>query len=74
MGKQKIIRTGNSLAVTVPSDFVKTVGIKAGQTVQVKVEPETGQVTYTFSGSRQLRLPTPLAKKRRAKRRRVKKR
>lgn len=68
MGRQKIIRTGNSLAVTVPSDFVKTVGIKAGQIVQVKVEPETGKVTYTFSGSRQLPLASTLTKRRRAKR------
>lgn len=68
MGRQKIIRTGNSLAVTIPSEFVKTVGIKAGQIVQVKVEPETGKVTYTFSGSRQLPLASTLTKRRRAKR------
>lgn len=67
MGKQKIIKTGNSLAVTIPSDFVKTVGIKAGQTVAVKVDPETGEVTYTFSGSRQLALARGLTKRRRAK-------
>jgi antitoxin component of MazEF toxin-antitoxin module len=67
MSRQKIIRTGNSLAVTIPSDFVKTVGIKAGQVVQVKVEPETGQVTYTFSGSRQLALTNNLIKRRKAK-------
>ncbi|KPJ70504.1 hypothetical protein AMJ51_01695 [Microgenomates bacterium DG_75] len=67
MGKQKIIKTGNSLAVTIPSDFVKTVGIKAGQTVQVKVEPETGKVTCTFSGSRQLALARDFTKRRRTK-------
>jgi antitoxin component of MazEF toxin-antitoxin module len=67
MGKQKIIRTGNSLAVTIPSDFVKTVGVKAGQVVKVKVEPESGQVTYTFSGSRQLALTSNFVKKRRGK-------
>lgn len=68
MGKQKIIKTGNSLAVTIPSGFVKTIGIKAGQTVQVKLEPETGEVTYTFSGSRQLPLTSTLTKRRRKKR------
>ena len=68
MGKQKIIKTGNSLAVTIPSDFVKTIGIKAGQNVTVKVNPETGEVTYTFSGSRQLALARGLTKRRRAKR------
>ncbi len=67
MGKQKIIKTGNSLAVTIPSDFVKTVGIKAGQIAQVKLEPETGKVTYTFSGSRQLALSTNFTKKRKAR-------
>jgi antitoxin component of MazEF toxin-antitoxin module len=68
MGKQKIIRTGNSLAVTIPSDFVRTVGIKAGQTVQVKIEPETGKVVYTFSGTKQLLLASNLTKRRKAKR------
>ncbi|OGV88604.1 hypothetical protein A2Z41_01980 [Microgenomates group bacterium RBG_19FT_COMBO_39_10] len=66
MGKQKIIKTGNSLAVTIPSDFVRNVGVKAGQTVQVKVEPETGKVTYSFSGTRQLPLVS-LTKRRRVK-------
>ena len=70
MGKQKIIKTGNSLAVTIPASFVKTVGVKAGQIVRVKVEPESGKVTYTFSGSRQLPLSTNFAKR---KRRRAKK-
>ncbi len=68
MGKQKIIRTGNSLAVTIPSDFVKTVGVKAGQIVQVKIEPETGKVSYIFSGSRQLPLASNFTKRRRVKR------
>ncbi len=68
MGKQKIIKTGNSLAVTIPSDFVKTVGVKAGQMVEVRIEPETGQVIYAFSGSRQLPLSVTLAKRRKAKR------
>ena len=51
MGEQKIIKTGNSLAVTVPSEFVKMLGIKAGQRVKVRVEPAEGIVVYTFSGS-----------------------
>lgn len=56
MGKQTIIRTGNSLAVTIPSEFVKMVGIKPGDEVLVNIEPETGRVTYSFSGSKQLPL------------------
>lgn len=67
MGKQKIIRTGNSLAVTIPSQFVHTVGIRAGQEVEVKTEPETGQVIYTFSGSKQLPLSQSFIKKRKKK-------
>jgi len=63
MGKQKIIRTGNSLAVTIPSDFVKTVGIKAGQNVLVNIEPETGRVIYSFSGTKQLALSQSFIKR-----------
>jgi len=63
MPKQKIIKTGNSLAVTIPSWFVKTVGIKAGQNVLVKIEPETGQVIYTFSGTKQLPLSQNFVKR-----------
>ena len=57
---QKIIKTGNSLAVVVPSDFVNTVGVKPGQDVEVKIVPETGQVVYTFSGSKQLSITNHL--------------
>lgn len=65
MAKQKIIKTGNSLAVTIPADFVKTVGVKAGQTVSVELQRETGQVIYTFKGTKQLPLSQSLVKKRR---------
>lgn len=58
--RQKIIKTGNSLAVVVPSDFVNTVGVKPGQEVEVKIVPETGQVVYTFSGSKQLSISNHL--------------
>ena len=67
MAKQKIIKTGNSLAVTIPSQFVQSVGIKAGQDVEVQVEPETGRVIYTFSGTKQLSLAKSFVKKRRQK-------
>ncbi len=55
--KQKILKAGNSTAVTVPSKFVKMVGVKVGDTVSVKARPETGEVIYTFQGVHQLRLP-----------------
>lgn len=67
MPKQKIIKTGNSLAVTIPAPFVHTIGIRAGQEVEVKVEPETGRVVYTFSGTKQLPLSKNLVKKKRRK-------
>jgi antitoxin component of MazEF toxin-antitoxin module len=38
MTKQKIIKTGHSLAVTIPFDFAQLLGIKAGQEVEVKIE------------------------------------
>lgn len=52
----KVIKAGNSTAVTVPADFVKKVGVKIGDTVEVETDLEKGNVTYTFSGVRQLAL------------------
>lgn len=60
---QKVIRTGNSLAVTIPSDFVKSVGIRAGDTVRVKAEPDSGIVTCSFTGAKQLLLSEFILKK-----------
>ena len=51
---KKIIKTGNSLAVTIPSHFAHHVGIKAGDNVEVEVRAEEGKLVYTFSGNRQL--------------------
>ncbi|MBU2577372.1 AbrB/MazE/SpoVT family DNA-binding domain-containing protein [Patescibacteria group bacterium] len=53
---QKVIRTGNSLAVTIPSDFVKSVGIRSGDEVKLIIETDKGQITYVFSGAKQLPL------------------
>lgn len=58
--RQKIIRTGNSLAVVIPSKFVDTIGLRAGQDVEVRVNPEAGQVVYTFSGAKQLAIANHL--------------
>ncbi len=66
MMKQKVIRAGNSTAVTVPADFVKKVGVRIGDTVEVKTSLETGKVTYTFAGIRQLALKSSLFSKRKA--------
>lgn len=63
MGKQKVIKTGNSLAVTIPASFVQAIGIKAGSEVKVFLNPEKGKITYTFSGCRQLSLVKNFSKK-----------
>lgn len=67
MGKQKVIKTGNSLAVTIPSFFVKIIGIKSGDEVRVKAVPEKGEVIYIFSGVQQLPLVKSFAKRKRKK-------
>ncbi|MDZ7586167.1 MAG: AbrB/MazE/SpoVT family DNA-binding domain-containing protein [Patescibacteria group bacterium] len=53
---QKVMRVGNSIGVTVPSQFVKAVGVRVGDSVKVKTILETGQVIYTFQGAKQLSL------------------
>jgi len=60
---QKIIKAGNSAAVTVPSEFIRTVGAKIGDTVEVRTVPEKGQVIYTFSGVRQLAIQSTLLRR-----------
>jgi len=54
--QQKVMKVGNSVGVTVPAKFVKSVGIKVGDMVEVKTVLETGQVIYTFKGAKQLAL------------------
>lgn len=53
---QKVIRTGNSVAVTIPSEFVKDLGIRAGDMVKVQTQKDKGKIVLTFSGVRQLPL------------------
>jgi len=64
---QKVIRTGNSLAVTVPSDFVKSVGIRAGDKVLVEATYDKGEITYFFAGAKQLPLSENFLKTRKLK-------
>lgn len=61
---QKVFRTGNSLAVTIPSRFVVAVGIKSGDNVKVREEKEKGRLVYQFAGSHQLALDDNLFKTR----------
>ncbi len=53
---QKVIKTGNSLAVTIPSEFVKIIGVRAGDGVKLEVEPGQAKISYLFFGTQQLPL------------------
>lgn len=43
---QKIIKVGNSLAITLDRDFVTKTGVKAGDQVAVNYQPEDKVVSY----------------------------
>ncbi len=60
---KKVIKAGNSTAVTVPAEFVKKVGVRIGDNVEVETNLEKGHVIYTFSGVRQLAIKQSLFKK-----------
>ncbi len=53
---EKIIKTGNSSAVTLPAKFVKDLGLKVGDPVEVEVDYIKGEIIFRFPGARQLRL------------------
>lgn len=53
---QKVFKTGNSLAVTIPSGFVHALGLHPGAKVIVKVDLARLKITYEFSGTQQLTL------------------
>lgn len=53
---KRVVRTGNSLAVTVPAAFAKSAGIKSGDKVDVSVNMQAGTITYKFLSIRQLNL------------------
>lgn len=50
---QKIIKAGNSLAVTIPSPLVKTLGLKAKDQILV-VQKDAESITYKFLNPQQL--------------------
>jgi antitoxin component of MazEF toxin-antitoxin module len=53
---QKVIKTGNSVALTIPAEFVKDLGIRLGDPVKTRLEKDRGRITYIFSGAKQLPL------------------
>jgi len=57
---RKVIKTGNSLAVTIPSVSIKDFNIKEGDIVRIKVNKTKASISYVFSGHpRQLSLILP---------------
>ena len=54
---RKVIKTGNSLALTLPNKIIKSFDIKEGDLAQYKVNHSKNSITYTFTGHpRQLSL------------------
>lgn len=53
---QKVIKTGNSAALTIPAEFVKDLGIRIGDPVKTRFEKDRGRIIYFFSGAKQLPL------------------
>lgn len=61
---QKIFKIGNSLGVVIPSEFIQSLGIRAGDKVKVTLFPGKSKVTYQFSGIFQLPLSEEIFEKR----------
>ena len=60
MKDQKIIKAGNSLAITLPSRLVRALGIRPGDIVKVGFSLDQTSITYRFDSPRQLVLtPAP---------------
>lgn len=53
---ENIVKTGHSLAVVVPSTFVRRLGIQPKDKVQLIIDETKGRITYVFSNRRQLPL------------------
>lgn len=61
MNQQKIIKAGNSLAITLPSRLVKALGLRAGDPVTVCPSLDQNQIACRFNSPRQLSLTPPVA-------------
>jgi len=61
---KKIIRSGNSLAVTIPAEFAKDLNLSPGDEVEIKVNKYRNVITYKFRGNTQLSLSPELFKSR----------
>ena len=59
MKKRKVIKTGNSLALTIPFELISALDIKQGDLVFLSVDLANGRISYQFpSRPRQLSLST----------------
>jgi len=56
MNQQKIIKAGNSLAITLPSRLVRALGLRAGDPVTVGQSLDQTQIVCHFDSPRQLSL------------------
>lgn len=57
---QKIIKTGNSAALTIPVGFIKTLNLKIGDKAMTRLDFYEGSITYKFVDIRQLHFDNPL--------------
>ncbi len=71
---QKIIKTGNSAAVTIPVEIFDALCLRYGDPAEATLDSEAGTITYRFPNGRQLPLSasesageTPAGKTRRVK-------
>jgi len=46
---RKVIKTGNSLAITIPSKIIQSFDVKEGDLAQVTVKHSLSSITYTFN-------------------------
>lgn len=58
---QKILKVGNSYALTIPSSFVKELGLKAGDLLQIEANAGQNRLTVTHT-KEENRLDTPEVK------------
>lgn len=56
--RQKVLKSGNSLVVSIPADFVRVRGLKPGDVVISQFDQAEGTLHFTFTGSAQLPLIT----------------
>lgn len=54
--RKTVIKTGNSLGLVIPSRFVKRVGVRQGDEVEVEYDIFNGEIRYRIVSRRQLTL------------------